>query len=603
MLSLEEYFPALAELTHENGLQVCECDRVMIGSTFASFGRRGDSLLVSRAADQETALRWLTTELLPHLTDHERTSLVEEHLSAEFQELATAVSQEPTDALRIARLLGEQSLNNACMQLAPWAVGLAAEQRAEQLLTMFGPSTLKQLKNYLPGGLGVPSQWVGGTRTLEFVQRLGFDESYAGRRKAERPDLERVLGPTVTGELHKFQREIADRVIDILAEHGRGIVDLPTGAGKTRIAIESILDHADSSGSLGTVLWIAEREELCEQAVVQWMQLWRTRGLADRELSVVRFWGSRRTSVANDHQDAVVVATRQQLLSRLESGELTWLEGAGLVVIDEAHHSTSSSYLQIIKWREVNDQPFAVLGLSATPFRADVKRSDHLARLFDRSLVTGQAMGKSWKKRIKWLQENSYLSHVDWEDLDRGLIEPTDDEVALLIDQPNLTVGLDRLNKRLGEDEERNRVILASIKDMGPDWPVIVFAGSVEHAKRLAIMLNEEGISARPVWGELDLWARRQAIQEFSDGRIQVLTNYNVLSEGFDAPKTRAVVIARLVLSNGLFIQMLGRGMRGPNNGGTENCLLVTTGERLSERFDPSGNLDIERHEYLWSNH
>jgi len=55
------------------------------------------------------------------------------------------------------------------------------------------------------------------------------------------------------------------------------------------------------------------------------------------------------------------------------------------------------------------------------------------------------------------------------------------------------------------------------------------------------------------------------------------------------------------VRSDGLFLQMLGRGMRGPENAGTERCLLVTTGERLPDRFDQEGNLDVERHEWVWT--
>ena len=46
---------------------------------------------------------------------------------------------------------------------------------------------------------------------------------------------------------------------------------------------------------------------------------------------------------------------------------------------------------------------------------------------------------------------------------------------------------------------------------------------------------------------------------------------------------------------------MLGRGMRGPKNKGTDRCTLVTTGERLPDRFDQNGRLDVNRYEYLWS--
>jgi superfamily II DNA or RNA helicase len=210
-------------------------------------------------------------------------------------------------------------------------------------------------------------------------------------------------------------------------------------------------------------------------------------------------------------------------------------------------------------------------------------------------------MGDEWKDRIAWLQKEKYLSRIDREDLDRGYIEPTEDEAKLLEADPNLSTGIDQLNQRLGTDELRNRQILESILALDDDWPIVVFAGSVTHAQFLADALVEAGVPSRPVWGDLARWARRDAIEQFRTKRIRVLTNFNVLSEGFDAPRTRAVVIARLVQSDGLFLQMLGRGMRGPKNGGTKRCLLVTTGERLPKRFDRDGQLDINRYDYLWS--
>ena len=121
------------------------------------------------------------------------------------------------------------------------------------------------------------------------------------------------------------------------------------------------------------------------------------------------------------------------------------------------------------------------------------------------------------------------------------------------------------MNERLAEDVDRNLQIIRTIEtQMNPEWSVVVFAGSVLHAQLLAHMLTEAGIPSRPVWGALSKWARRDAIEQFRAKKIRVLTNFNVLSEGFDAPKTRAVVIARLVQSDGLFLQMLGRGDEGP---------------------------------------
>jgi superfamily II DNA or RNA helicase len=602
-VSLSEYFPALANHVGEGKVVLLlECDRVLVGGRSVPFGRRGDSLLIDRTANRDEVLRWMLREVLPEASDHVHEGLLAEDVTASLAELVASVRAAEDDDERLHRLLRDEGLRVAVEQLLPWDPPSDGLSRAQALLTLYGPSALKETHHLLPDGLGTPRHWAGGQRTLEFVRKLGFPDSFAGRRRAERPDEERVLGPTVAGELHPFQAEIAERVQDILTSRSRGIVDLPTGAGKTRVAIESILDHADAVGRLGTVLWLAEREELCEQAVTQWTQLWRARGLRDRELHVLRFWGGRWPKRPDDGEDCVVVASRQQLHGRLGNEAAQWLTDCGLLLIDEAHHTTARTYLDIVKWRaNTNPEPFTTLGLSATPFRSDVERSAHLSRLFDKSLVTGDLMGARWKDRIKWLQKEQYLSKVERTDLGRGLVSPTDDEATVLSSDPNLSTGLDLVNQRLGQDPGRNLQIVDTITAMDPSWPIVVFAGSVAHAQRLAAMLTDQGIAARPVWGQLAQWARRDAIEQFREGGVRVLTNFNVLSEGFDAPQTRAVIIARLVQSDGLFLQMLGRGMRGPKNGGTKKCMLVTTGERLPERFDRDGQLDVERHEFLWS--
>ena len=600
--TLGEYFPALATRLGDGSSQIWECDRVLLGTDDVDFGRRGDAFVVARGAPHEHVLRWLADERLHHTSAEERSGLVSHQLAAGAEELVREVQDQSDDVGRLVALLGEDGLIEACTGLVKWPVTGPPEHLASVLLTLHGPATLQQVGRLLHPGLGVPNRWVGSERTLAFVRRLGFGDEFAGRRKAERQDAERASGPVVAGELHDFQREIADRVLEILESQGRGIVDLPTGAGKTRVAIESLLDDAQRRGQLGTVLWIAEREELCEQAVTQWLQLWRARGLVDRELTVLRYFGGRTPPAPPEYADTVVVASRQQVPGRTRDGREDWLSRASVVVIDEAHHSTARTYRQLIRWRKEQDErPFSVLGLSATPFRSTDEASADLARLFKKSLVTGSLMGRKWKRRIKWLQDERYLSKVHWKDLELGEVEPTEAEARYLMDQTNLSTGVDQMNERLGLDDERNRQILGSIQELDPDWPVVVFAGSVLHAQRLAVMLNDWNISARPVWGELTQWSRRHAIEEFRSHRVRVLTNYNVLSEGFDAPKTRAVVIARLVQSDGLFLQMVGRGMRGPRNGGTDECLLVTTGERLPDRFDAEGNLDVARHEYLWS--
>lgn len=605
---LLEYFPAVVELLDPDvamRFRVRECDEVMQDGQPVPFGRSDDVFFVRRSEEAFQRKAYLFDELLPGVDPEVRNRILREEVAVAFAELVSRARSAPDDAARLECLIGEQEIVGAAVECLGSPGPADSSAAAAVLLTVFGPSVLRTLKRHIPPQLGVPSHWAGGRQTLAFVRRLGFPDEFAGAPKGRLYDEEIVGGPSDWNDLHPFQVEIADGIQTVLKASGAGVVDLPTGAGKTRVVIEAIVDHASegADGSLGTVLWIAERGELCEQAVSQWSQLWRAKGLADQPLRIVRYWDSRHGGglVETNDRNVVVVASRQQLHARLNDPTLEWVRHCSVLVIDEAHHATASTYLEIKDWRLESSAPVAILGLSATPFRSDEERSAHLAKLFDRSLVSGEMMGASWPERIRWLQDAKYLSKIEIDPLDLGEVDVQPNEETLLLKSGNLTTGLDSLNERLGLDSGRNSAIADRVQEMDSSWPVVVFAGSVRHAQLLSAELSQRGISSRPIWGELAPWARTDAIEKFRSGEIRVLTNYGVLTEGFDAPKTRAVVVARFVQSDALFIQMLGRGMRGPKNRGTEHCTLVTTGESLPARFGRDGNLDVNRFDYLWS--
>ena len=81
--------------------------------------------------------------------------------------------------------------------------------------------------------------------------------------------------------------------------------------------------------------------------------------------------------------------------------------------------------------------------------------------------------------------------------------------------------------------------------------------------------------------GDTDKGARRHYVEQFRNGELRVLTNYNVLAAGFDAPKVRALYVARPTYAPNAYQQMIGRGLRGPRNGGTERCLLVNVADNV----------------------
>ena len=91
---------------------------------------------------------------------------------------------------------------------------------------------------------------------------------------------------------------------------------------------------------------------------------------------------------------------------------------------------------------------------------------------------------------------------------------------------------------------------------------------------------------------------RRKVVEEFRSGQVKALVNYGVFREGFDAPKTRAIIVARPVYSPNLYFQMIGRGLRGPLNGGSDRCLVVDVRDNI-ENYE--GQLAYTSLEGLWS--
>ena len=189
--------------------------------------------------------------------------------------------------------------------------------------------------------------------------------------------------------LHDFQEELRDELLDLIAAHRkgrRGLLSLPTGAGKTRTCVDALV-IALREGTLrsGHVLWLAQSEELCEQAVQAFREVWTQHSVraAGRDcpdgptmaLPLYRLWGSR--AVPEDMGGRSIVVASIQKLNRLceheESAFQEFLERVQVVVADEAHHAIAPSYTEVFNQlgfrRRSGDR--ALIGLTATPYRGN----------------------------------------------------------------------------------------------------------------------------------------------------------------------------------------------------------------------------------------
>lgn len=557
----------------------------------------GRTLLAVDDASDKEILDYLDQQLALGLSEAERDEIAEPAEDKRRQALIERVRAQPTLSLRLAALVTKEQLRRRLADdLVRGVLGEAepaAEDLAHILLAVHGTHALRHLSEELRiSGLEPPARWRGSARAEAFVRELGFPAAFSGAEERHRPEFERVSGAVDLPPLHDYQLEVVSALEPVLKSTNgkRVLVTLPTGAGKTRVMVESLIREMREKPR-AQVVWIAQRDELCEQAVQAWSELWRALGPQELELSIGRLWGGRRLLTLD--RPSVIVSTYQTLRNRIARDDHAWLSEPDWVVIDEAHGATTASYTKIRSDLGLGgrDRKRPLIGLTATPFRGTSEsETEDLARLFGRNLIDpfdGDGLRILQDRRVLAMADHELLAGVD--------IELTSTEAAHLERFSSLP---DSVEDWLGRNPVRNQAILDSVLGLPADWPVLLFASSVHQAEVLAAQLTLAGTPAQAISGTTDHDARRFAIDEFGRGGVRVLTNYAVLHQGFDAPKVRAVYICRPTFSPATYQQMIGRGLRGPLNGGSERCLVVDMGDNIT-RF--GGRMAFRSFDYLWA--
>jgi superfamily II DNA or RNA helicase len=313
-------------------------------------------------------------------------------------------------------------------------------------------------------------------------------------------------------------------------------------SGKTLISAE-IMRWAHESYRYMRPVFVAHRQELLDQTVakVKIMAPDRTVGLVQAE--------------HNEPDRQITVASLQTLAGK--SGErIKQIIAAGapaLLVIDEAHHSTSDSYARVIAaFKEANPE-LRILGLTATPGRSD---GTSLDRVFD---------CVAYQRTI-------------YEMIDEGfLVPPVGVRVILDI---NLDIvdseSGDFVTKKLAKIVDQpavNREVVKAWLENGQQRRTIAFCITKDHAANIAAEFVAAGYAAAVINEKTKAKDRKEIFQKFRDGLIKVLCSVEVLTEGFDEPSVECILMARPTQSQGLFSQCVGRGLRlFP---GKEDCLVV----------------------------
>ncbi len=407
-----------------------------------------------------------------------------------------------------------------------------------------------------------PKRWhPGKAAAIDFVRAANFPTELAGTPGEAKPDsFEYLEPPPQLKPLETYQLEVRDAMINVLSSSGgRAVLTLPTGAGKTRVAVDAVREvlfkeSAFDAAQVKSVVWLAHTEELCEQACQSFIDVWRS-SAASPPLHLVRFWGDHakgeengralRDRLANGH--TILVSSPRRFLSALTGRETTvpaeeLLAGTSAIVIDEAHRAAAPTYRSIFEAAHKVSESIGLIGLTATPFRMEYDQVDpekgtrELRELFKRRIEPKQTLGSNPRAK---LQEQRVLARPEWTVVEthrsvslKGMkwAEPPTEEQ---------TEVLDKFLATEADDPNRRRIVLTSLLKLvrtRPDASVLYFGPSVADAHAIAYCLREAGCSAAVVSGETRDATRRRIIGDFRSGRVRVLTNCQVLTIGFDAP-------------------------------------------------------------------
>jgi DNA repair protein RadD len=389
--------------------------------------------------------------------------------------------------------------------------------------------------------------------------------------------------------LKDYQSIIYHKVYDYIksVNFARCILQMPTGSGKTRTAMEIVSEYLNEHST--SVIWLANTEELVDQAFESFREVWgirRKKPLA--AYNHMRYSGDidyERQSFHLNTLQGLNSKNGKELIEKILSGN----PGIGLVIVDEAHISIAPTYRNTIKHLLSNEGK--LVGLTATPGRtinrfADGQIDDnrelsdfYLNKLFQ--IDTGD------KPPIEFLRERGILSNAKFFSIEGSYIESClSPEEKIKMNEtkkiPAIILG------RLSNNSRRNAIILDKLqKLLAANKKVLFFATSIDHSKVIASLINLLGYNAAHVDGETGA-SRAKVIQQFKDGDLRLLSNFGVLTTGFDDPKIDVVFMARPTNSVVLYSQIIGRGLRGPSIGGTEVCEVYTINDNIVDL--PSNN-------------
>ncbi len=364
---------------------------------------------------------------------------------------------------------------------------------------------------------------------------------------------------------------------------------LPTAGGKTFTSVNWICRNIINKGI--KVLWLAQSSYLLDQAVKTFHD--EIKGASSRNivnLRVVSSSNNHANSGSIEQTDDILICTTQTAISAYSAENLdargkkvhtpfrkfidSCKDTELFVVIDEAHHTPAYGCRSLIISMRESLKNLYVLGLTATPMHMDKRISGWLKNIYDQWIC--------YEADKNLLQQNKVLAVPRYIEKQTGQEFEVDDSLFDRLVNKHKDLP-DNIIEHLANNQTRNNFIISDyIENQNEYGKTIIFADRWYQCEYIVDKLTALGIKANAVYsvvsgqdstfkqgeGRRNDAYNRQIMQDFRDGKYDVLVNVKMLTEGVDVPDVKTVMITRQTTSNILLTQMIGRALRGEKAGG-----------------------------------
>jgi DNA repair protein RadD len=346
--------------------------------------------------------------------------------------------------------------------------------------------------------------------------------------------------------LREYQQRTIDQLYTWFEAGGKGnpCLVLPTGSGKSHI-VAALCKDALQNWPETRVLMLTHVRELITQNAEKMRQHWPGAPMGIYSASIGR----------RELGEPITFAGIQSVRSKAR--ELGHID---LVIIDECHlvnHKDEGGYRGLLEQLKAINPAIRVVGLTATPYRLGHGLITDKPALFDALIEPVSIEELIYKGYLSTLRSKVTKAKLDTTGVHKRGGEFIESELQAAVDT-----------------DDKNQAVVQEVMALaGGRKAWLFFCAGVKHAEHIAEALRQQGVAAACVTGDTPKKQRDEMIADFKAGKLQALTNANVLTTGFDYPDIDLVVMLRPTMSASLYVQMAGRGMRVKSH--TDHCLVL----------------------------